>query len=327
VVLVPLEEKKSQSGEVFLIFLRFYIKLSDILATKKIISIVINTKHIIKRGHYLLLLMGLVQQVGWAQVPLRFNEALKHSDTVQRVEVYGSVPSEIKRLKRLKYLMIAGSIKDLKVSGELFELDSLRKVYLRLWGREHYRLPRALAQMKSLKEITVAPGGAINLLYPKEIKQRKDLRIADDNRVTYLRMVIGYQQGIWPVTELGLVMRRQNPAVDHGAMNSLVQFNPMYWSWSIIWEKYLTRGVEGYRFMVGNSFLKLGSIYYNYSDTDANNAKRDFLAYRIELGINADQVDLNLGYNIAPGHQEINRLIFNLRINLAVLLLKKRKYY
>ncbi len=288
-----------------------------------LISMVIHTKQIMKTHFYLLMILGLVHQVGWSQIPLKLEEALKRPDTVQRAEAYGGVPTEIKQLKRLKYLGVYGPTETLKIADGLFELDSLQKLYLRLWGRKTYRLPRELAQMKSLKEIRVAPGGAINLVYPKEIRQRKDLKIEDENRVTHLRLVMGYQQGIWPVAELGVMMRRQNPAVDQGAMSNMVQFNPMYWSWSIVWEKYLTRGLEGYRFMVGNSFIKLGSIYYR----DANEAKNGFLAYRVELGINADQFDLNLGYNIAPRQRAINRLMLNLRINAYVLVLKRRKYY
>lgn len=283
-----------------------------------------------KKLFCLICLLGFIQEAGWAQNTLK--EALQRPDSVEQLRIGGDViiPPEISKLKRVKYVKLFKRSIKLEFPKALLTLDSLQQ--LDLWlilGRGPFRIPREVAQMKSLKKIKIRDDDALNIEYPREIKQRKDLVIEDKNRYTYLRAVVGYQQGIGPqgdgaVMELGLMMRRGLPYIFEGnPMDEGIQFNPAFWSWSIVWEKYLQRAMEGYRFMFGNSFVKLGSIYYR----NPKEAASGFFAYRVELGINAGDMNLTLGYNIASGHHKINRLMFNFRANIKALVLKKRKYY
>ncbi|OJJ21629.1 hypothetical protein BKI52_14050 [marine bacterium AO1-C] len=278
-----------------------------------------------KKNYYLFLLLVLISVQVWGQTTYKLEDALKEPTKATNLWISGGVPvpAEIKKLKRVKTVWLFQRPMKLEFPKALLTLDSLQTIDIFFRGRSNFKMPREIVQMRQLKKIKVNSWSALNIEYPKEIKQRPDLVIDDENRATYLRLVVGYQQGVWPVMELGILLRRRNPIVDQGALDASVQFNPQYWSWSVAWEKYITRGLEGYRLMVGNSLFKLGSIYYRRP----NERKHNFFAYRFEFGINADGADVNFGYNLAPGRREINKFIFNVRANLAILLFKKIKYY
>ena len=274
----------------------------------------------------LILVLALVNIQSWGQPAYKLEEALKNPTKATKLWIDGPViiPQEIKTLKRLKEVHIARRSSSLGFPKALLTLDSLQVLTFFLWGGKTFKVPRELVQMKHLKEIRFSSPDALDIEYPREIKQRKDLVIKDDNRFTHLRLVTGYQQGIWPVLELGLSMRRTLPFIFTGnPMTPQTQWNPAFWSWSVVWEKYLTRNMEGYRFMFGNSLIQLGSIYYR----TPGEKQSGFMAYRVELGINSGHLDLSLGYNIAPGHQEVNSLLLNFRLKFPLLVFKKYKYY
>lgn len=242
---------------------------------------------------------------------ISIEKALKEPEKVVYLHLreVKEIPSAIKKLKNLKRLSIwRGKLEELPI--EIAKLKNLEEIYLsdvRIKGD----IPREVATMPKLKLIQTS---LTSVRFPKELKTRKDIKL--ENQSSYLSngIFLAYQQGAYPVVELGIF---------RGYWNQLGHVGEDLVGWFLSWEKNLNKSLEGYKLGIGNSWFRLSTVYYR----NTGGSRKSGFAFRPEFSLGFASFQVGIGANIAPKYLDnINRGFIRAKFNLS-LFSKSRIFY
>ena len=193
---------------------------------------------------------------------------------------------------------------------EIAELKKLEEISLSE-VRIKEGIPREVATMPKLKLIRTS---LTSVRFPKELKARKDIKLEDQSSYLSNGIFVAYQQGAYPVVELGIF---------RGYWYELGHVGDDLAGWFLSWEKNLNKSLEGYKFGIGNSWLKLSTVYYR----NTSGSRKSGFAFRPELSLGFASFQVGIGANIAPKYLDnINRGFIRAKFNLS-LFSKSRIFY